>query len=191
MGTGISLKDVIEVRFHGRGGQGAWTASQLLAYGGLRENRFVQSFPAFGPEREGAPIQAFTRISNKPITLHSMVYEPDIVVVLDETLLGTDVIQGINPETLIVVNTNMRPEQVREKLSIKNNRVWVVAATDLATKMLGRPIVNTAMLGAVVRASGIIEIGSLVEAIRERFSGQLAERNISLVHEAQKEAKTD
>lgn len=188
---GVLLKDVIEVRFHGRGGQGAWTASQLLAYSGLKEKRFVQSFPAFGPEREGAPIQAFTRISSKPITLHSMVYSPDIVVVLDETLLGADVVQGIDRDTLMVVNTSMSPSQVRVKLGIKNNTVWVVAATDLAIKTLGRPIVNTAMLGALVKASGVIGIGSLVEAIRERFTGQLAERNVALVQEAQQEAKTD
>ena len=96
-----------EVRFHGRGGQGAWTASLLLAQAALKENKYIQSFPAFGPERAGAPITAFTRISDDPIHIHSSIYEPDVVVVLDPTLLGPAVIEGMKSETILVVTTDL------------------------------------------------------------------------------------
>ena len=184
------MKDsLIEIRFHGRGGQGAWTASQLLAYGGLKEKKYVQSFPTFGPEREGAPVQAFTRISDKPIIIHSMVYEPDIVVVLDSTLLGPEVIEGVSPETVLVINTEATPQQIKEKLGLAGNEVWVVNATDLAMKMLGRPITNTAVLGALLKARRIIELESLLEAVKERFTGRVGESNVTLVEEAYKEAR--
>jgi len=184
------LKDsLIEIRFHGRGGQGAWTASQLLAYGGLKEKKYVQSFPTFGPEREGAPVQAFTRISDKPIVIHSMVYEPEIVVVLDSTLLGPRVVDGVNSETVLVVNTEGSPQQIKEKLRSAGNEVWVVNATELAMKILGRPITNTAVLGALLKARKVIELESLLEAIKERFSGSVGENNVRLVKEAYREAR--
>jgi len=184
------LKDsLIEIRFHGRGGQGAWTASQLLAYGGLKEKKYVQSFPTFGPEREGAPVQAFTRISDKPIIIHSMVYEPDIVVVLDSTLLGPEVVEGVSSETVLVVNTEETPQQIKEKLGLAGNEVWVVNATELAMKMLGRPITNTAVLGALLKAKRVIELESLLEAVKERFTGRVGESNVTLVEEAYKEAR--
>ena len=172
------MKDsLIEIRFHGRGGQGAWTASQLLAYGGLKEKKYVQSFPTFGPEREGAPVQAFTRLSDKPIVLHSMVYEPDIVVVLDSTLLGPEVIEGVSQETVLVVNTEETPQQIKQKLGLAENEVWVVNATELAMKILGRPITNTAVLGALLKARKVIELKSLLEAVKERFPGETGEMN--------------
>jgi len=187
---GSVLSDgLMEVRFHGRGGQGAWTASQLLAYGGLKEKKYVQSFPTFGPEREGAPVQAFTRISDRPVILHSMVYEPDIVVVLDSTLLGPYITEGVRQGTILVVNTEETSQQIREKLGLKGNTVWVVNATDLAMKILGRPITNTAILGVLLKAKKIIELQSLLEAIRERFPGRVGELNVRLVEEAYKEAK--
>jgi len=180
---------LIEVRFHGRGGQGAWTASQLLALGGLKEGKHVQSFPTFGPERAGAPIQAFTRISDRPINLHSRVYEPDIVVVLDPTLLGPGVAEGVSRGTLLVVNTGEGPQEVRKVLGLKENEVWVVDATELAMRILGRPITNTAVLGALLRAREVISLESLLEAVRERFPGRVGELNVKLVQEAYREAR--
>ena len=186
------LKDsLIEIRFHGRGGQGAWTASQLLAHAGLKEKKYVQSFPTFGPEREGAPVQAFTRISDKPIIIHSMVYEPDIVVVLDSTLLGSDITEGIRQETILVVNSEDTTQQIKEKLGLKANDVWVVNATDLAIKILGRPITNTAILGVLLKARKVIGLESLLEAIKERFPGRVGELNVKLVEEAYKEARNE
>lgn len=175
---------LIEVRFHGRGGQGAWTASLLLAQAGLREEKYIQSFPAFGPERAGAPITAFTRISEKPIHLHSSVYEPDVVVVLDPTLLGPSVGVGVKEDTKIVVNTDKATEELRESLGVKGGKYYVLDATSLALEILGRPITNTAMLGAVVKATGMVKLDSMLEVAGERFGGRIGELNMELIKRA-------
>ncbi len=181
------MEGLSEVRFHGRGGQGAWTASLLLAQAGLREQMYIQSFPAFGPERAGAPITAFTRISDGPIYLHSSVYEPDVVVVLDPTLLGPSVIQGIKPSTKIIVNTDQSPKELKDSLGLKDVETWVLDATSLALKVLGRPITNTAMLGAVVKATGMVKLDSLLEVVKERFPGRVGELNLQVVKTAHDE----
>ncbi len=172
---------LIGVRFHGRGGQGAWTASLLLAQAGLKEQKYIQSFPAFGPERAGAPITAFTRISDHPIQLHSSIYEPDVVVVLDPTLLGPSVIEGLEPGTTMLVNTDQPPEVLRRNLGLEGVEVWVLDATSLALKVLGRPITNTAMLGSFVKATGLVKLDSLMDVVRERFSGRIQELNLEIV----------
>ena len=181
-------KDLVEVRFHGRGGQGAWTASLLLAQAGLKERKYIQSFPTFGPERAGAPITAYTRISDEPIHLHSSVYEPDVVVVLDPTLLGPAVVEGTNSETKLIINSGLEPGDVTEGLGVKVAETWVLDATSLAIKVLGRPITNTAMLGAVVRATELVRLESLLAAVRDRFSGRIGELNQELIETAYKEA---
>lgn len=170
-----------EVRFHGRGGQGAWTASLLLAQAGLKENQFIQSFPAFGPERAGAPITAFTRISDAPIHIHSSVYEPDVVVVLDPTLLNVSVIEGVKPDTKLVVNTEMSPKELKEILGLHTNEAWTLDATSLAMQILNRPITNTAMLGAVVKATAIVNLESLLEVTGMRFTGRIKEPNLEVI----------
>jgi len=175
------------VRFHGRGGQGAWTASLLLARAGLKEEKYIQSFPSFGPERAGAPITAFTRISDEPITLHSSVYEPDVVVVLDPTLLGPAVAGGVRPETKLVVNTGQTPGEARRILGLEDVETWVLDATNLALKVLGRPITNTAMLGALVRAAGIVKLDSLLAVAKERFRGRIGDLNLKVIEIAYKE----
>ena len=176
-----------EVRFHGRGGQGAWTASLLLAQAGLKEERYIQSFPTFGPERAGAPITAYTRISDEPIRLHSSVYEPDIVVVLDPTLLGPAVSVGVKSDTKLAVNTSQTPSEVRDMLGIGEVDTWVLDATSLALKVLGRPITNTAMLGAVVKATGVVKLDSLLAVVKERFSGRIGDLNVKLIETAHDE----
>lgn len=178
---------LMEVRFHGRGGQGAWTASLLLAQAGLREQKYIQSFPAFGPERAGAPITAFTRISEEPIHLHSSVYEPDVVVVLDPTLLGPAVVQGVKPDTKLVVNTSQTPDELKKSLGLDDIEAWVIDATSLALRVIGRPITNTAMLGSVVKATGMVQLDSLLEVVKERFSGRIQETNIEVAKTAYKE----
>jgi 2-oxoacid:acceptor oxidoreductase gamma subunit (pyruvate/2-ketoisovalerate family) len=180
-------KSLTEVRFHGRGGQGAWTASLLLAQAGLREQKYIQSFPAFGPERAGAPITAFTRISEEPIHLHSSVYEPDMVVVLDPTLLGPAVVQGVKPDTKLVVNTSQTPDELKKSLGLDGIEAWVIDATSLALKVIGRPITNTAMLGSFVKATGLVQLDSLLEVVKERFSGRIQETNVEVVKTAYKE----
>ncbi len=177
-------KGIYEVRFHGRGGQGAWTASLLLAQAGLLEKKNIQSFPAFGPERAGAPITAFTRISDETIHLHSGIYEPDCVVVLDPTLLGPQVSQGVQPETKLVVNTDKSTGEVLSTLGLEGVETWTIDATNLAMEVLGRPITNTAMLGATVRATGVVKLESLTQVVAERFQGKLGELNVGLVKKA-------
>lgn len=180
---------IYEVRFHGRGGQGAWTASLLLAQAGLNEEKNIQSFPAFGPERAGAPITAFTRISEEQIQIHSSIYEPDVVVVLDPTLLGPAVADGIQKDTKLIVNTDKPAKQVLKTLGLEGIETWTVDATTLAIDVLGRPITNTAMLGSVVKATEVVKLESLIEVVKARFEGKISELNAELVEKAYAEVK--
>lgn len=180
-----------EVRWHGRGGQGAWTASELLAKAAVHEGKYIQSFPEFGPERMGAPLRAFTRISDKPINIHCAIYTPDVAVVLDPTLFKTiPVAEGLPEDGILVVNTRESPAEVRERLNFAGRKVWTIPATDIAVKILGRPITNTAMLGAVARASEIVGLESIEKAVKERFPPKIAEKNVEVVKEAYREARS-
>lgn len=179
-----------EIRWHGRGGQGAWTASELLAKAAVHEGKYIQSFPEFGPERMGAPLRAFTRISDKSISMHCAIYTPDVVVVLDPTLLKTiPLTEGLAEDGVLVVNSRESPAEVREQLNLIGRKVWTVPATDIAVKILGRSITNTAMLGAVARATEIVDLKSIEKAIKEEFPLKIAEKNVEVVKEAYKEAR--
>lgn len=180
---------IFEVRFHGRGGQGAWTASLLLAQAGLNEEKNIQSFPAFGPERAGAPITAFTRISDEKIQIHSSIYEPDVVVVLDPTLMGPSVSDGIKKGTKLIVNTDKTAKEVLDILGLEDIETWTVDATTLAIDVLGRPITNTAMLGSVVKATDVVKLDSIIQVVKERFSGKISELNAELVKKAYEEVQ--
>jgi len=181
------LDRLYEIRFHGRGGQGAWTASLLLAQAGLMEGKQIQSFPAFGPERAGAPMTAYTRISEKPIQIHSSVYEPDMVVVLDPTLLGPAVAEGLKKDSKIVVNTTETADAVKKKLGVENE-TWVVDATGMAMRVMGLNITNTVLLGAIVKASGKVKLESVLAVVKERFQGKVRDQNLEVVQAAYKEA---
>lgn len=186
------LKKIFEVRWHGRGGQGAWTASELLARAAIQEGKYIQSFPEFGPERMGAPVAAFTRISPEPIKIHCAVYNPDIVAVLDPTLLKTvPIVDGLNKEGTIVINSKEDPTELRKTLKTDKGKVWTVPATEIAIKILGMPITNTAMLGAAARATGIVRLESVEKVVKERFRPDLAEKNFAVIGEAYKEAKSE
>jgi len=186
------LKKLLEVRWHGRGGQGSWTASELLARTALYEGKYIQSFPEFGPERMGAPVTAFTRISTEPIRIHCAVYEPDVVVVLDPTLLKTvPVASGIGEEGVFVVNSADEPTKVRESLKTKKGKLWVIPATQIALRVLGMPITNTAMLGTFARATNIVNLESIEKTVKERFRLDLAEKNFAVIKEAYQEAKQE
>jgi 2-oxoacid:acceptor oxidoreductase gamma subunit (pyruvate/2-ketoisovalerate family) len=182
---------MLEFRWHGRGGQGAWTASELLARTALSEGKYIQSFPEFGPERMGAPVAAFTRISSEPIRLHCAVQDPDVVVVLDNTLLKTvPVTAGINrDEDVIIINSAENPAKVREDLKLTIGKLWTVPATELALKILGAPITNTALLGAVAKATGIVSLEGIEKTVKIRFRADLAEKNLAVIKEAYKDAK--
>ena len=189
---GDSLMVLKEFRWHGRGGQGAWTASELLARAAIHEGKYIQSFPEFGPERMGAPVKAYTRISDEPIRLHSAVYHPNLAVVMDPTLLATvPVTKGLGEDGILIINTTKDPKTIKAELNMKQGTVWTVSATEVAMRILGRAITNTAMLGVVARATGIVEMESIEKAIRDRFPEQLAEKNIGVIKEAYKEANSE
>ncbi len=178
-----------EFRWHGRGGQGAWTASELLARAAINEGKYIQSFPEFGPERMGAPVKAYTRISDKPIRLHCAVYNPGLSIVMDPTLLATvPVTEGLDEKGILIVNT---PKEMKEELKMTKGTLWTVPATDIAMRILGRLITNTAMLGAVARATEVVKMESIEKAVKGRFPGPLAQKNIGVIKEAYKEAKSE
>ena len=184
------MKKILEVRWHGRGGQGAWTASELLARAAICEGKYIQSFPEFGPERMGAPVSAFTRISTAPIRIHCAIYNPDVVVVLDPTLLKTvPVTEGLGEEGIIIVNSKEKPSEVKKMLNSNKGKVWTVPATEIAIKILGVPITSTAMLGAVARATGIVRLKSIEKTVTERFRRDIAEKNFAVIKEAYEEAQ--
>jgi 2-oxoacid:acceptor oxidoreductase gamma subunit (pyruvate/2-ketoisovalerate family) len=186
------LKSITEFRWHGRGGQGAWTASEVLARTAIYEGKYIQSFPEFGPERMGAPVTAFTRISTEPIRIHCSVYEPDVVVVLDPTLLKTvPVTSGVNENGIIIVNSADEPAKVRKALKTEKGKLWTIPATQIALRILGMPITNTAMLGTVARATKMVSLETVNIILKERFRPDLAEKNFAVVNEAYKEAKQE
>ena len=189
----LTLKKILEVRWHGRGGQGAWTASELLARAAISEGKHIQSFPEFGPERMGAPVTAFTRISTEPIRLHCAVYNPDVVAVLDPTLLkSVNVADGLNEEGgNIIVNTKDEPANVRKQLGSDRGKLWTVPATEISIKVLGMPITNTAMLGAVARVTGIVSLQTVERMVKGRFRADVAEKNFTVVKEAYEEVKSE
>lgn len=186
------MKNLAEFRWHGRGGQGAWTASELLARTALLEGKYIQSFPEFGPERMGAPVTAFTRISMEPIRIHCSIYEPDVVVVLDPSLLkSVPVASGVDENGVFIVNSAEEPVKVRESLRTEKGKLWVIPATEIALKILGMPITNTAMLGTVARATEIVSLEGLEKTVKERFRPDLAEKNFAVIKEAYQEAKQE
>jgi 2-oxoacid:acceptor oxidoreductase gamma subunit (pyruvate/2-ketoisovalerate family) len=187
-----SLKEILEVRWHGRGGQGAWTASELLARAAISEGKYIQSFPEFGPERMGAPVTAFTRISTQPILLHCAVYNPDVVAVLDPTLLkSVRVADGLSENGNIVVNSKDEPNELRKLISSGKGRLWTVAATEISIKTLGIPITNTAMLGAVARITKIVGLETIEKMVNSRFRAGVAQKNFAVVKEAYQEVRSE
>lgn len=170
---------MLEIRFHGRGGQGAVKASDVLAIAAFKEGKRVQAFPFFGVERRGAPVTAFTRISDDEIRIHSYIYEPDVLVVLDPTLIGAiPLTEGLKPNGKIIINTERNPDHFSFP-EAENPVVSTVACSAIALKYgLGSksaPIVNTAILGAVAKATGLVMIESIMDAIEERIPTQKKE----------------
>ena len=164
---------MIEIRFHGRGGQGAVKASDILAMAAFTEGKEVQAFPFFGVERRGAPVTAFTRISDEEIRIHCYIYEPDVLVVLDPTLIGAvPLTNGLKPNGKIIINTERKPEDFSFP-DAKNPHIYSVDCSSIALQYgLGSkaaPIVNTAILGAVSKATGLVGINSIMGAIKERI----------------------
>ena len=190
------LKNMKEIRWHGRGGQGAKTAALLLGEAAINAGKFVQAFPEYGPERMGAPIQAFTRISTEPIHIRSSVTNPNIVVVLDPTLLNTvDVTAGMQTDGILIVNTDDEPAEIRKMLKLKGLKIYTVNATRIAQETIGRPIPNTPMMGALVRATGMMPIENLADYVRssfgKKFAAEIIEGNVKAVERAYAEVKAE
>jgi pyruvate ferredoxin oxidoreductase gamma subunit len=179
--------ELIEIRWHGRGGQGAVTSAELLAKAAINEGKYAQAFPAFGAERRGAPVLAFDRVSSEaPIRVRAEITSPNVVVVLDSSLLRVvNVTAGLNEKGTLVINNRKTLSEVKADFGNKW-RLAVIDATKIAREILGVPIVNTTMLGALLKATGIVKPESLYEPLRERF-GRLAERNIKAMEIAFKE----
>ncbi len=176
----------VEIRWHGRGGQGAVTSAELVARAAISEGRFAQAFPSFGPERRGAPVVAFVRISNEQLRIRVGITEPDLVVVLDPKLLRiVDVTSGLKDRGVFVVNTRKSADEIRSEFGIKW-RLATIDATRIAREILGVPITNTTMVGALIKATGVVGLESVVEPLRHRF-GRLAERNIDAMKRAYEE----
>jgi pyruvate ferredoxin oxidoreductase gamma subunit len=191
-------QDMFEVRWHARGGQGAVTASRFLSAAGVREGKYFQAFPEFGTERMGAPIQAFTRVSPERIYLHSQVQAPDAVVVLDPTLLkAVDVTAGLKDGGTLIVNSADDPATVRKqaKAEAKQIKVFTVDADTIARECVGRPITNTAMVGALVRCTDLLQFDNVREELRatfgNRFKASVVEGNIRALERAYEEVVSE
>lgn len=191
-------KKMIEIRWHGRGGQGAKTASLLLAEAAFATGKYIQGFPEYGPERMGAPITAYNRISDSKIRIHSNIYEPDYVVVVDETLLkDVDVTAGLKKDGAIVINSEKSPEQLRPLLKGYEGRVYTIDARKISIETLGKYFPNTPMLGAIVKVANIMEEEAFLKAMEESFAHKFAtkpeviEGNMAAIKRALKEVKGD
>jgi len=170
------LAKLTEIRWHGRAGQGIVTASELLAEAALKDNKYFQAFPEYGPERMGAPIKAYTRVSDEPIEIHYQILNPEVVVVVNPNLLGVvDVMEGISPNGVLVVNTTETPAQIRKRLKITNDKVKVctVDATKIAMETIRRDIPATLMLGAIIRATGLVDLQHTLELVQEKLGAKL------------------
>lgn len=171
------MKDLIEIRWHGRGGQGAKTASLLLADAAFNTGKYIQGFPEYGPERMGAPITAFNRISVNPIRVHSNIYEPDYVVVVDDTLLNSvDVTAGLKTDGAIVINTTKTIEEIKPLLKGYEGSVYAIDARKVSEEALGKYFPNTPMLAAIVKVTEIMPVENFINDMEESFKHKFAKK---------------
>jgi pyruvate ferredoxin oxidoreductase gamma subunit len=187
---------LLEIRWHARGGQGAKTASTLLAESAMGAGKFVQGFPEYGPERMGAPIRAYNRIGDEPITIHSNVENPDVVMVLDPSLIGpVNVTEGLGPDGIIIINTTLSPEEAKQKLGAGNVKVATIDASGISVDCIGRDIPNTPMMGALLKLVEVLPFDYFLERMKEdlsrKFAGRekIVEGNIDAMRRAFEEVK--
>ena len=171
------MDNLMEIRWHGRGGQGAKTASLLLADAAFNTGKYIQGFPEYGPERMGAPITAYNRISNTPIRIHSNIYEPDYVVVVDDSLLeAVDVTAGLKPDGAIVINTTKSGNELKPLLNGYTGDVYTIDARKISLETLGKYFPNTPMLAAIVKVSGVIEEKDFLADMEGSFKHKFAKK---------------
>jgi len=181
-------RQIVEIRIHGRGGQGAKSASQLIVESAMDQNKQIQAFPEYGPERTGAPMVTYARISDKPITTYEPILKPSIVMVIDPTLIGqVDVAKGMTEKSVLIINTTKSPEDIRKDVGFKG-KIYTVDATGISIKYLGRNVPNTPMLGALIKVSGAIQMEYLIKKVDDMFLKKLgAEKtkaNVDAITEA-------
>lgn len=189
------MAETLEVRWHGRGGQGTVTAAKVFADACLSGGRHVQAFPEYGPERSGAPLRAYNRISSKELRMHCPVINPNIVVVVDATLLdGIDVTDGAPDDAVFIINSSKDPKELREKLKAKpTQKVFTVDATKIAIESFGRPMPNSPMVGGLARVSGAVSLDVILEDVKKsfgkKFSQKVIDGNLEAVKRGYEEVK--
>jgi len=187
-------KKMLEVRWHGRGGQGAVTASKVLAESAMSLGKYIQAFPEYGSERQGAPVKAFTRIADQRIRQHNQVTSPDVVIVLDSSLLdAVDVTEGLTEDGTLIINTEASPGEMRQKLNLKGRKVYTVDATGISLRNLGKAIPNTPMIGALVGATKMLDPKLVAEdfkvKFKDKFKSEIIEGNVQSILDASKEVR--
>jgi pyruvate ferredoxin oxidoreductase gamma subunit len=192
-GTG---KKMLEVRWHGRGGQGAVTASKVLAESAMSLGKWIQAFPEYGSERQGAPVKAFTRIADDRIRQHNQVTEPEVVIVLDPTLLdAVDVTEGLSQDGILIINTQASPAEIRDKMSLKGRKLYTVDATGISLKHLGKSIPNTPMIGAFVGVTRMLDPQAVADdfskKFKDKFKAEIVAGNVQCILDAAQEVKAD
>jgi 2-oxoacid:acceptor oxidoreductase gamma subunit (pyruvate/2-ketoisovalerate family) len=183
-------KGITEFRWHGRGGQGVVTSNQMLGKAALTEGNYIQAFPEFGPERTGAPVRAFLRISKEPIQVYAQVYHPDVVVCIDPTLL--DVVnptEGLKEDGILVVNSREEPQAIRDKFGFTGGKVVTVDASTIAMEVMGRPFTNMPTMAAAVKATGVVAVETVINEVLERYPGKVGDLNKVAIERAVAEAK--
>lgn len=191
------MKDLTEIRWHGRGGQGAKTAALLFGDAALASGKYIQAFPEYGPERMGAPVASFNRLSSKPILIHSSVTNPDVVVVLDPTLIETiDVTDGMSGGGVLIVNTERAPAEVAKDCKVMTGiKVFTVDASKISKETIGRDIPNTPMLGALIKATGILDFKEMLEDTKAKLTKkfkskpEVIEGNVKAIERAYNEVR--
>ncbi len=192
------MAKLTEIRWHGRGGQGAKTVALLLGDAALAEGKYIQAFPEYGPERTGAPVQSFNRISDEPITIHCHAKNPNVVVVLDPTLIGpVDVTAGLADDGVIIVNTNLPAEEIKKKMKLNGRKLYTLDASTIAKETIGRDIPNTPMLGALVKVTGVLTYDTLTDDTRKKLEikfrnkPEVIEGNLKAIERAYNEVKSE
>jgi pyruvate ferredoxin oxidoreductase gamma subunit len=181
---------MLEMRFHGRGGQGAVTSAELVAKAAIDSGKYATAFPSFGPERRGAPVVAFARVDDHPIRLRSKIYNPDVVIVLDPSLLEiANPTEGLREDGLLIINSSHDVETIRKRLGYKG-KIAVVDASRIAKEVIGLPITNTTMVGALVKGTSLLSVEALIGPFQDRF-GKIAARNIEAMKRAYEETNVN
>ena len=182
------MSNMTEIRWHGRGGQGAVASAEMLALAAIKEGKSAQAFPSFGPERRGAPVMAFTRVGDEFIHIRTGVTEPDVVVVLDPSVMGAvDVTSGLKEHGIVIATTSKTREELADQFDI-DHPLYIINATRIALDVIGRPITNTTMMGALIKVTGLVELSSVEDQISERFP-RVAEKNIEALRLAYEETR--